>query len=177
MYKNWTVYEMKKFIYCRVHYSRHANKFHNYKKKSDRALIANIFRSRTDFIASSISVIYTSNKLVKDNHTALHYRNILLAVNVIISCVCIEIYRGLLSWPPRQAPLVQVISKCLIYTATHILFLICSEASRVRALFITCTRKQKIQICASTTALCIVYHLHRKILILYLLARFSNTYI
>lgn len=69
---------------------------------------------------------YTSNKLVKDNHTTLHYRNILLAVNVIISCVSIEIYRGLLSWPPRQAPLVQVISKCLIYTATHILFLICS---------------------------------------------------
>lgn len=86
---------------------------------------------------------YSSNKIVKDNHIALYYRNILLAVDVIISYVCIEIYRGPLSWPPRQARLVQVISKCLIYTATHFFFTSAIAKSHVRMSFITCTRYKR----------------------------------
>lgn len=124
---------------------------------------------------------YSSNKIVKDNHIALYYRNILLAVDVIISYVCIEIYRGPLSWPPRQARLVQVISKCLIYTATHFFFTSAIAKPRVRMLFITCTRYKRYRSVYQQWRYVLmpwyIFLFTQKnivILILYLSASFSN---
>lgn len=155
-------------------------------RKSNYVLIANIFHSCSDFNRFKCihdTQKYSSNKIVKDNHSALYYRNILLAVNVIISCVCIEIYRGPLSWPPCQARLVQVISKCLIYTATHFFFHIRDNKVSCPCVIYYLYSLQKIQICASTTILCIVALIYCflftqrniVIMILYLLASFSNT--
>lgn len=141
-------------------------------RKSNYVLIANIFHSCSDFNRFKFihdTQKYSSNKIVKDNHSALYYRNILLAVNVIISCVCIEIYRGPLSWPPRQGGLVQVISKCLIYTATHFFFISAITKSRARVSFITCTRYKKYRSVHQRRYYVllpwyIVFSLHREIL-------------